>query len=38
MNEWGNMGANEFTFRTAASGLKNFDEHLQAIQGMAGER
>ena len=38
MNEWGNMGANEFTFRTAESGLKNLDEHLQAIQGMAAER
>ena len=38
MNKWENMGANEFTFRTAESGLKNLDEHLQVIQGMAGER
>ena len=38
MDKWGAMGANEFTFRTAESGLKNLDEHLRAVRGMAEER
>ena len=38
MNEWENMGQMNLPFVLQSLALKNLDEHLQAIQGMAGER
>ena len=35
MEKWERMGVNELTFRTAESGLKNLEAHMDAIKKMA---
>ena len=35
MEKWETMGVNELTFRTAESGLKNLESHMDAIKKMA---
>jgi probable F420-dependent oxidoreductase len=38
MEKWENMGANEFTFRTAESDLPDLESHMRAIRKMAEVR